>query len=106
MITIPPASMRRAAWLALLLALGGCTPYAAWNGAGMWQPSGANAANLRAMLAAPHDLVAGRGTDIATGAEATPPIEALDSATPVGTTSSGAASGGAYATTPTAAAAP
>ena len=55
---------------ALSLPLAGCTQYGAWNSQGMWQPTGSNAANLRAMVADPQDLVAGRGSTTAPGDEA------------------------------------
>jgi type IV pilus biogenesis protein CpaD/CtpE len=65
--------------LALLIGaalLAGCTPYAAWNAPGFWRPDGANAANLRAMIADPHDLVAGRAAETSLGSEAAAPVEA------------------------------
>jgi type IV pilus biogenesis protein CpaD/CtpE len=44
-----------------------------WNVA----TSHANDANLRVMIANPHDLVKGRGEDTSAGAEAAPPVARL-----------------------------
>lgn len=41
---------------------------------GTYNPTGVNDANLRAMVANPHDLVEGAGTEASTGAEAAPPV--------------------------------
>ena len=41
---------------------------------GTWNPTGDNDANLRAMVANPHDLVEGTGQDASAGAEAAPPV--------------------------------
>ncbi|MFL5333169.1 MAG: hypothetical protein ACJ8H8_08285, partial [Geminicoccaceae bacterium] len=46
--------------LALLGVLAGCTETEPYERAGQWNPLGANAANLRAMVADPHDLELGR----------------------------------------------
>ena len=47
--------------LTLLGLLAGCTETEPYERAGQWNPIGANAANLRAMVADPHDLELGRG---------------------------------------------
>ena len=41
---------------------------------GTYNPTGVNDANLRVMVANPHDLVEGTGTGASTGAEAAPPV--------------------------------
>ena len=57
-----------------LLALGGCNrdPY---QRADVWKPTGANAANMAAMVANPHDFMQGRS---ASGANAKAPASAVD----------------------------
>lgn len=60
------------------LPLGGCTQYGAWNSPGMWQPTGSNSANLRAMVADPQDLVAGQGSSTAPGNEAARAVTAFE----------------------------
>lgn len=65
----------------LLLALGACStdPFVQdpFTRAGTWAPSGDNDANLRAMVAQPHDLVAGQPMDDSLGAEAARPVARL-----------------------------
>lgn len=61
------------------LSLAGCTQYGAWNSPGMWQPTGSNEANLRAMVADPQDLVSGRGRNTAPGDEAAQSVSNLES---------------------------
>jgi hypothetical protein len=85
--------------VALSLTVGGCTPYAAWSGAGMWRPGGDNAANLRAMIAAPHDLVAGQGRERAAGAVAVPPVTAMDDGVTIPATAGAGGAGAAAAGT-------
>ena len=51
-------AMRRVLWLALLLPAG-CAAEDPLTREGTWQPTGANEANLRAMIADPQDLVTG-----------------------------------------------
>jgi hypothetical protein len=41
---------------------------------GTYNPTGVNDANLRAMVANPHDLVEGTGAGVTTGATAAPPV--------------------------------
>ncbi len=50
--------MRRILWLALLLPAG-CAAEDPLTRPGLWNPTGANEANLRAMIADPNDLVTG-----------------------------------------------
>lgn len=44
-----------------LLTAAGCAEFDPYHRAGMWRPSGANAANIASMVARPGDLVSGRG---------------------------------------------
>ena len=50
-----------------LLCLVGCEQIDPLTREGLWRPTGANAANLRAMVAVPGDLAFGRGTRTADG---------------------------------------
>ena len=65
----------------MLLALGACSadPFEQDQFAqpGTWAPTNDNDANLRAMVADPHDLIAGRPMDGVVGAEAAPPVQQL-----------------------------
>jgi type IV pilus biogenesis protein CpaD/CtpE len=64
----------------LLLAGAGCTPDYPMDVPGTWsidRYGASNDANLRAMVANPHDLVAGQGSNTALGAEAAHPVAAL-----------------------------
>jgi hypothetical protein len=69
--------MSRCCWLIVPLFLASCTDPmerpGTWNAA----TSHANDANLRVMIANPHDLVKGRGEDTGAGAEAAPPVARL-----------------------------
>lgn len=55
-----PASWLLLAAVALLAGCGSRDPYRRTD---VWRPTGANAANLAAMVANPHDLIDGRGSD-------------------------------------------
>jgi hypothetical protein len=57
----------RAIPLALLLALTACNQVEPYARPGEWHPLGANAANLRAMVADPGDLYEGRGANSSPG---------------------------------------
>lgn len=58
------------------LVLTGCTAMNdPWDREGAWRPTRANDANLRAMVADPADLIAGRGTDRRVGPG---PADAVD----------------------------
>ncbi|MGH7160802.1 MAG: hypothetical protein ACREFS_12075 [Acetobacteraceae bacterium] len=64
--------------LSFLLAAGGCSMgQDPMMRAGTWHPTGANAANLAAMVANPHDLIAGEQANGTIGPEATLPVELL-----------------------------
>jgi len=66
--------MRPTALLFLLLAVTGCDQLDPYQREGVWRPNGANADDLRAMVAVPADLVAGRPAAPANGGLA---VEAL-----------------------------
>jgi hypothetical protein len=53
--------------LALLGLLAGCAETEPYQRAGQWNPLGANAANLRAMVTDPHDLELGQATALFPG---------------------------------------
>jgi type IV pilus biogenesis protein CpaD/CtpE len=67
--------------LASIACLSGCADLAGvtdpYQRAGTWKPSGANEANLRAMVADPADLVHGRGDNVAMGQTAAVAVERL-----------------------------
>ena len=69
--------MLRAAVAGVVLALAGCADTDPYMKPGRWQPTGANAVNLAAMVAKPTDLIRGRGATSAIGLEATPPVARL-----------------------------
>lgn len=72
--------MRRVSLSILLAAtaLAGCgLAFDPYQPAGRWCPSGANETNLRAMLAEPRDLLAGRGTAQGNGHLAAAAVELL-----------------------------
>ena len=72
--------MRRSLLLALLgISFGaGCTAMNdPWDREGAWRPARANDANLRAMVADPADLIAGRGTDRRAGPGAADAVDRL-----------------------------
>ena|SRR5690242_15448340 len=68
--------MHPTVWLIGALLVVGCDTYLTdpYLRPGTYNPTGVNDANLRVMVANPHDLVAGTGTDASTGAEAAPPV--------------------------------
>ena len=49
--------------LAALLTLTACQQLDPYTRTDMWQPTGANAGNIAAMVADPNDLIRGRGSD-------------------------------------------
>jgi hypothetical protein len=60
-----------------LVLIAGCNydPFDPYQRPGTWVPTGANDANLRAMVVNPNDLVQGTGEGVSSGAEAAPPVE-------------------------------
>lgn len=71
--------MHRFGWLIIALLVTGCTPesFDPYKRPGTWMPTGDNDANLRVMVANPHDLVKGTGQGTTSGAEAAPPVARL-----------------------------
>jgi hypothetical protein len=70
--------MRVVLCLMLALAAAGCTqPNDPFERPGTWSVTGANEANLKVMVADPHDLIAGRGESDALSADAAPPVQRL-----------------------------
>lgn len=64
---------------AALLALGGCADIDPLTRPGVWRPTGANDANLRAMVAVPGDLAQGFGATYGDGHRAARAVERLRS---------------------------
>ena len=60
-----------------LLVLGGCTQIDPLTKEGIWRPTGANDANLRAMVAVPSDLAYGRAARASDGRMAAQAVERL-----------------------------
>lgn len=52
------------AFIASLIALAGCDERDPYLRTDVWKPTGANAGNIAAMVADPHDLISGRGTAV------------------------------------------
>ena len=71
--------MLRLTWLAIALLATGCAPesFDPYQRAGTWTHGTDNDANLRVMIANPHDLVEGAGDGRSIGAEAAPPVTRL-----------------------------
>lgn len=74
-----------------LLLLAGCTSRDPYYRTDVWRPTGANAANIAAMAADPHDLIRGRGDDRQFSKPAARAVDKVWS----GQSSSGGSSGGA-----------
>lgn len=60
-----------------LLLVAGCAEGYLYRRQGMWQPEGANAANLAAMVQRPADLLRGRGDPVAERREAADAVKRL-----------------------------
>jgi hypothetical protein len=72
--------MRRFNWLMVAVLATGCSSYDLtdpYKRPGTYNPTGVNDANLRTMVANPHDLVEGTGQGTSSGAEAAPPVARL-----------------------------
>ncbi len=68
--------MPRVGCMVILIMLAACTDPI--DRPGTWNPSAkSNDANLRVMVADPHDLVEGKGQNGSSGAEAAPPVAQL-----------------------------
>jgi hypothetical protein len=66
-------------WLMAAMLVTGCTPDLVdpIQRPGTWRPVSDNDANLRVIVANPHDLVEGAGQGTSAGAEAAPPVARL-----------------------------
>ena len=83
--------------IASLAALAGCDSRDPYLRTDVWQPSGANAGNIAAMVADPHDLISGRGSAMQNSNESALSVEHvwLDQPKPLSTApGGGGASGG------------
>ena len=69
--------MNRISRLIALLALAGCASTDPLTRDGLWQPSGANEANLAAMVADPMDLVQGKSAEGSDGQRAAAAVARL-----------------------------
>jgi hypothetical protein len=71
--------MHHFSWLIIALFVTACTPgtFDPTQREGTWMPTGDNDANLRIMVANPHDLIEGAGQGASAGAEAAPPVARL-----------------------------
>jgi hypothetical protein len=69
--------MPRWYWLIVFVLLASCTDPMEQPGTWNVSTSHSNDANLRVMVANPHDLVKGMGQETSTGAEAAPPVARL-----------------------------
>ena len=70
--------MHPTVWLIGALLIAGCNIYDLTDQRpGTYSVTGINDANLRVMVANPHDLVEGAGTGVTSGAEAAPPVARL-----------------------------
>jgi hypothetical protein len=77
-----------------VIALGGCMERDPYRRQDVWHPTGANAANIAAMVADPKDLIAGRGVRTAPAQPAVMAIERVNADRPrrlIGPTSGGTA---------------
>jgi type IV pilus biogenesis protein CpaD/CtpE len=91
--------MTRACLALLVLLLAGCADTDPYRRTDVWSPSGANPGNIAAMVANPHDLIIGRGANVADTRQAVIAVDRiwLDRPKPLLTTGSAAAGGGAAA---------
>jgi type IV pilus biogenesis protein CpaD/CtpE len=92
--------IRTTVLLAGVLLLTGCADRDPYRRTDVWQPTGANAANLAAMVANPYDLIRGHGSDRQLAKAPDLAIERIWVGKPVtlgGPTSGGAAAGGSSA---------
>jgi hypothetical protein len=70
--------MRALLCLTVLFAVAGCQePNDPFQRSNTWSVTGANEANLKVMVADPHDLIAGRGESDTLSADAVPPVQRL-----------------------------
>jgi type IV pilus biogenesis protein CpaD/CtpE len=81
--------------LALLL-LAGCEDADPYRRTDVWYPTGANAGNIAAMVANPHDLILGRGANQADARQAATAVDRVwqDRTKPLHSAAGGASPGG------------
>lgn len=99
----------RFAWLTLaILGMAGCSAIDPLTKEGVWRPTGANDANLRAMVAVPSDLAFGRSARASDGDQAARAVDRLRTGRvyPLPSISTSRVSGDGGAPPPPAAAAP
>jgi type IV pilus biogenesis protein CpaD/CtpE len=84
------------AFIASLLALAGCDSRDPYLRTDVWQPTGANAGNIAAMVANPHDLISGRGSAVQNSNEPALAVNHiwLDQPKPLSTAPGGGGGGG------------
>ena len=84
----------RAALLAAVLVVAACQQIDPYTRTDMWQPTGANAGNIAAMVANPYDLIRGRGAAKEDSKASNVAISHVWSDTPKGLLDPGGGSGG------------
>jgi hypothetical protein len=84
----------RVGLLAAILAVAACQQMDPYTRTDTWQPSGANAGNISAMVANPYDLIRGRGVDKVDSRESGIAINHIWNDTPKGLLDPGGGSGG------------
>ena len=87
------SAIRAITALPFVLWLSGCAETEPYQKAGMWQPTGANALNLAAMVQNPADLIRGKGARGFDAREAGAPVQRLLAGNPTPLPSSSAQSG-------------
>ena len=68
--------------IGILATLAGCASRDPYQRDDVWYPTGSNAANLAAMVANPHDLVAGRGSSASNAATQVVAVRHIQTDTP------------------------
>ena len=84
----------RLAVVVAVLALAACQEMDPYARTDMWQPTGANAGNIAAMVADPHDLIRGRGVTTANSKPSNIAISHVWTDRPKGLLDPGSGSGG------------
>jgi uncharacterized membrane protein YgcG len=92
-------TLLRCGLLAAVLSVAACQAMDPYARNDMWQPTGANAGNIAAMVANPYDLIRGHGSDVTDSNEPVLAIHRVNTdrtkaLLDPGATSSGGASGG------------
>ena len=88
--------MTRISLVLALLLLAGCEDADPYRRKDVWYPTGANAGNIAAMVAEPHDLILGRGASQTDAREAATAVDRvwLDRTKPLLSTAGAAPAGG------------